>query len=279
MSVQTDSAPMTPQWMRVQRVLRESEDVFTWELVFPSGEGFSYLPGQFNMLYLFGVGEVPISISGDASEAHTLVHTIRATGVVTNAMQKVKEGDLIGVRGPYGTPWPVKEAEGKDVVLVAGGLGLAPLRPAIYHLLHNRRRYGDIAIVVGARNPAQLLFLEQLQQWSSRLDVTVEATVDIGVDDWTGHVGLVTELLPRVPYHPLDTMAMVCGPEIMMKFASQRLVQEGVPAENIYVSMERNMKCGVGLCGHCQLGPHFVCKDGPVYPYPAMKRWFTLKEM
>jgi NAD(P)H-flavin reductase len=194
-------------------------------------------------------------------------------------MQEVKEGAWIGVRGPYGTAWPLEKARGKDVLLVAGGIGLAPLRPVMYALLHEREAYGKIILVLGARQPKDILFLQELHAWGARLDITVEATVDLGLDGWKGHVGLITKLLPRLPYEPSQTVAMICGPERMMRFSAEILLEQGISADAIAVSMERNMKCAVGWCGHCQLAGHLVCKDGPVYPYPLMRRWLIEEEM
>jgi NAD(P)H-flavin reductase len=228
--------------------------------------GFPFRPGQFNMLYVHGVGEVPISISGDTAEPTRLVHTIRAVGTVTRVMEELHEGSVLGVRGPYGSAWPVEEARGRDVLFVAGGLGLAPLRPAILHVLSNRADYGRVVILCGARSPVDLLFREDLQRWRARFDCRVEVIVDRAGREWYGPVGVVTRLLDDTPIEP-DDAVLVCGPEIMMRFVIRELGRRGVPGSAIWLSMERSMKCGVGLCGHCQLGGSFVCKDGPVYRF------------
>jgi NAD(P)H-flavin reductase len=269
---------MTPTWFRISRVQKDTYDTFTLDLEPPNG-GFKFAPGQFNMLYMFGVGEVPISISGDTSKHNALIHTIRAVGSVTKAMQRLKKGDQIGVRGPFGTHWPVEESAGNDIVIVAGGIGLAPLRPSIYHLLAHREKYGRVVLLYGARTPKDILFRKELEGWRSRFDMEVLVTVDRAHTDWKGHVGVVTTLIPRSHFDPTNTVAMVCGPEIMMRFTIQDLHKRGIPLENIYVSMERNMKCGVGFCGHCQYGPSFICKDGPVYPFPAIKELFLKREI
>jgi NAD(P)H-flavin reductase len=207
------------------------------------------------------------------------VHTIRSVGAVTTMLCRMKRRDLVGVRGPFGTHWPVEEAEGKDVVLVAGGLGLVPLRPALYALLAKRQSYGSIALLYGSRTPQDVLYARDLARWQKRLDLQLEVTVDAAGPDWRGHVGLVTKLISRLRFDPQRSVAMVCGPEIMMRFTLWELMKCGLEPAHIFLSMERNMKCGVGLCGHCQFGPFFVCKDGPVFPYERIKDWFEKREI
>lgn len=260
--------------MKITRAVRELPGVFTFGL----DGGFAFRPGQFNMLYVHGVGEVPISISGDPREPGELVHTIRAVGTVTRVMEQLDVGASVGVRGPYGTAWPVDEARGKDVVFIAGGLGLAPLRPAILHVLANRADYGAVTILYGARSPSELLYREELERWRGRFDCRVEATVDRAGRDWFGPVGVVTKLVADAHVEP-DDAVFVCGPEIMMRFVIRELGDRGVPREAIWVSLERSMKCGVGLCGHCQLGPSFVCKDGPVYRFDKVAPLFFTREI
>lgn len=275
-----NSDAMVNRPFAIRRVIKESHDTFSLQLAPQSGAAeYPFAPGQFNMLYVYGVGEVPISISGDPTKPATLVHTTREVGTVTSAMRKLKVGDTIGVRGPYGSAWPVEKAEGSDVVLVTGGIGLAPLRPVIYYLLANRNKYGRIALLYGARTPEDILFRKDLEKWRGRFDLETFLTVDRASGAWRGNVGVVTQLIKRSPFDPLHTVAMVCGPEIMMRFTVMELEKRGVTFDNIFVSMERNMKCGIGLCGHCQLGPTFVCKDGPVYCYEQLKDVFTKREM
>jgi NAD(P)H-flavin reductase len=272
--------PMLPEVWRIGSTRRETYDTFTVELQHSgNGRALTFAPGQFNMLYMFGVGEVPISISGDPTRPETLVHTIRAVGPVTAAMSRQKRGQAFGVRGPYGTAWPVQAARGKDVVIAAGGIGLAPLRPALYHLLAHRDDYGRVILLYGARTPRDLLFRNDLEQWRGRLDVEVEVTVDTAQEDWRGDVGLVTSLLPRARFDPTHAVAMICGPEIMMRFTVLGLAGMGLPQANIYVSMERNMKCALGYCGHCQFGPTFICKDGPVFPFDRIERLLAIREV
>ncbi len=272
--------PMIPIPYRIQRAQRELSDTFTFYLTpVEQATSPSFAPGQFNMLYAFGAGEVPISISGDPQNPALLVHTIRAVGPVTAIMKQLRRGDTLGVRGPFGTPWPVTDAEGVDVVFVAGGIGLAPLRPAIYHVLAHREKYGNICIYYGARTPEDILFLAELQQWRGRFDLTVEATVDRATESWAGKVGIVTALLGQGGFDPIDAVAMICGPEVMMRYAVKALLKYGVADDCLYVSMERNMKCAVGFCGHCQFGPGFVCKDGPVYRYDTIANLFEVREL
>jgi NAD(P)H-flavin reductase len=272
--------PMVPDPWRVQRVRRDTADTFTMELEHSDGKReLPFLPGQFNMLYLFGVGEVPISISGDPAKPATLVHTTREVGTVTRAMRKLKPSDCLGLRGPFGVGWPLVEARGADVVIVAGGIGLAPLRPALYQLLAARNYYGKVVLLYGTRTPADILFRHELQHWHSRFDLEVHVTVDRAMGAWRGNVGVVTTLIPRAPFDPHSTVAMVCGPEVMMRFTVQELEKRGVPPDNIYVSMERNMQCAAGFCGHCQYGPTFICKDGPVLRYDRVQPLMAVREM
>ena len=271
---------MIPLFHRIERVRREVRDVFTLEMTPVDGSGpLPFAPGQFNMLYAFGIGEVPISISGDPSQPERLVHTIRSVGAVTAALCRMRRGELVGVRGPFGTHWPLEAADGKDVVIIAGGLGLVPLRPAMYALLARRKSYGNIALLYGTRTPEEVLYHKDLIRWGKRPDVQLEITVDAAGPGWRGHVGLVTRFISTLRFHPQRSVALVCGPEIMMRFSLWELLKRGLAPEDIFLSMERNMKCGVGLCGHCQFGPFFVCKDGPVFAYQKMKDWFEKKEV
>jgi NAD(P)H-flavin reductase len=278
--VDTQINPMVPQPYRVRRVRRETHDTFTLELrPADPARTLSFSPGQFNMLYMFGVGEVPISISGDPSDPERIVHTTRVVGTVTKAMHRLKVNDYLGVRGPFGTPWPLDKAQGSDVMIIAGGIGLAPLRPAVYRLLAHREKFGKVVILSGTRTPADILFRREMEQWRSRFDVDVFTTVDRAMSGWKGNVGVVTTLIARAPVDPQNSIAMVCGPEVMMRFTVMELQKRGLGTDRIYVSMERNMKCGLGLCGHCQYGPSFVCKDGPVYPFDRIKDHFATREI
>jgi len=277
-ALQTDA--MAPAPYRIQRVRRETDDTFTLELAQSMGvKPPPFLPGQFNMLYVFGVGEVAISISGNPATPETLIHTTRAVGSVTKAMSQLHAGQMLGIRGPYGTAWPIQEAEGDDILIITGGIGLAPLRPLIYHLLAHRDRYGKVVLLYGARTPADILYRKEIEQWRGRFDFDVLITVDRATNNWRGQVGVVTQLIQRAPFDPYHASAFVCGPEVMMTYSIESLEKRGVPAAKTYLSLERNMKCAIGLCGHCQYGPAFVCKDGPVFRFDQIEHLFPVREV
>jgi NAD(P)H-flavin reductase len=271
--------PMIPNPFCVQRVRKETHDTCTIEIEAEGAKEFAFLPGQFNMLYVFGVGEVPISISGDPDKRKTLIHTLRTVGTVTQAIARLKKSDVLGIRGPFGSHWPVEESFGNDVVIVAGGIGLAPLRPAIYQLLAHRDRYGKVAILYGTRTPADILFMRELEHWRGRFDLNVQVTVDTSRRGWSGHVGVVPKLISRTCFDPVHTSAMICGPEVMMRFTIPEFTKRGLKENNIFVSMERNMKCAIGFCGHCQYGPTFICKDGPVFRLDRIQTLFAKREL
>jgi NAD(P)H-flavin reductase len=241
------------------------------------GPPLGFAPGQFTMLYAFGVGEVPISISGGRNG--TILQTVREVGAVTRALCAAEPGEVLGVRGPFGSDWALHAAQGRDVVVVAGGLGVAPLRPAIRGLVADRDRDGRISVLVGARSPDDLLFLDELRALADDPRLHVAVTVDHAEPGWAGPVGVVPELIPDAPFDPSTAMALVCGPEVMMRFTAEALLDRGVPAERILVSMERNMKCAIGHCGHCQFGPEFVCRDGPIFPYERVRRLIAVREV
>jgi len=267
---------MVPVVARVRARRRETRD--TWTLAMDAG-GLAFQPGQFNMLYAFGIGEIPVSVSGDPAAPGLLMHTVRSVGAVSQAVTRLKPGDAIGLRGPYGTAWPLAEGGGSDIVVVAGGLGLAPLRPAIYRLLAERNRYGRVAVLYGTRSPADILFRREIERWRRRLDVEIEVTVDHADSLWHGHVGVVTKLIDRAAFDPDHTVAFVCGPEIMMRFTATALEAAGVAPERTYLSLERNMKCAVGQCGHCQFGPTLVCRDGAVMRYDRVRPLLMVREL
>jgi NAD(P)H-flavin reductase len=271
------TGPMAPQPFRVARRRREAADTWTLELSPISGPPLEVAPGQFTMLYPFGIGEVPISVSGDTTGP--LVHTVRAVGAVSAAICASGPGTVLGVRGPFGNSWPVEAAQGSDVVIVAGGIGLAPLRPALLHVLGNRAGYGEVVLLYGSRRPADLLYRRELERWRGRFDVEVDVTVDRGEDGWRGEVGVVPKLVASARFDPDSALAMVCGPEIMMRFAAEALLERGVAPERIYISMERNMRCGLGHCGHCQLGPTLICRDGPVYRWDEIQPLMEVREL
>ena len=254
-------------------------------------------PGQFTMLWAFGVGEAPISVASvapaerregaatdphDPDESsrspHRLVHTIRAVGPVTDRLCRAAVGEQIGVRGPFGTGWDLERALDRDVLVVAGGLGTAPVRPIVEHVLARREQFGRLVMLIGARSPEAVLYRPLLERWRSRLDAEVEVTVDTADPSWRGDVGLVTRLIDRAPVDFATTAAYVCGPEIMMRFVAAALVDRGTPSSEISVSLERNMHCAIGHCGHCQLGPLFLCKDGPVVSWAEAQTLLAVRE-
>src|SRR5579863_554231 len=264
--------PMLSQPYLVREVSKETPDTSTLRLA-PDARSMRrpFLPGQFSMLWVFGVGELPISISGDPASDEELVYTVRSVGQATNAFVTRAVGDGVGVRGPYGNGWPLQAARGRDVIVVAGGIGLAPLRPVIYEVLNHRKEYGRLVVLYGARSPRDLLFRKELANWARQRETQVLMTVDYGGMSWRGHVGVVTTLFKYARLRPSRSVAMVCGPEIMMRFVTRELESSGLSRNDIYLSMERNMKCAVGFCGHCQYGPLFICKDGPVFPYEQIR--------
>lgn len=235
-------------------------------------------PGQFNMLYVPGIGESAISVSGHPAEAEPLAHTIRAAGNVTQALARMGEGGRIGLRGPFGTWWPLEECEGRDLILVAGGIGMAPLRPVVLSVLANRERYGEVTLLMGARTPDGLLYREEWSEWKQQLDV--QQTVDRAPDDWQGNVGVVTSLLDRLPVpRPTQTSLLTCGPEVMMWYTLRSALAQGLLSSAMWLSLERHMNCAIGFCGHCQLGPEFVCRDGPVVPYDRVAPFLKVKAL
>ena len=278
---QIKADPMLPFRMKVKKHFWETEDTFTIVLE-PDEEkamGFRFKPGQFNMLYTFGLGESAISISSDSSKTNSIAHTIHKVGYVTSKLSQLKKGDVIGVRGPFGSSWPVEEAKGRDVVIACGGIGLAPLRPALYALFKRRKEFGRFVLLYGARTALDMLFRVELEEWGNKHDIEILTTVDRGDTSWRGNIGVVTELFSFIKMDARRTLAMVCGPEMMMKYTIDELKKHEVPDENIYLSMERNMKCAVGFCGHCQYGPNFICKDGPVFNFKKVKKIFDIWEL
>jgi len=272
--------PYAPRPFVVRARTQETPDTVTLRLLpREARDRLSFHGGQFNMVYVFGVGECAISISGDPGHPEELVHTVRAVGKVTNALAALAPDAVVGVRGPYGRGWPLDSAKGRDLVIVAGGLGLPPLRPILYEIFRQREAFGRVEIIYGARTPKDLVFYEEVQTWRHRTDLNLQTTVDAAGRDWYGDVGVVTTRIPDARFDAPNTSAFVCGPEIMMKFTAQALAQRGVPSDAIWLSMERNMKCALGFCGHCQYGPSFVCRDGPVLPYRTLAPLLALKEV
>ena len=255
---------------------READDIHTYRLRLVDAQvrqQFRFTAGQFNMVYLFGVGEAAISIVSDPDEPTFLGHTIRAVGRVTKAIADLQSGDTLGIRGPFGQGWPLDEARGRNVVIVTGGLGCAPVMGAIDYILRRRRDYGSIKIVHGVKTPKDLLYRERFEAWGHFPDTEVLLTSGQSDKAWHYHVGVVTELFERVTIDPTNSLVLMCGPEIMMRLGVPILMKRGIPAKAIYLSLERHMECGIGLCGHCQMGPYFLCKDGPVMRYDRVAQW------
>ncbi len=274
-----EPGPLVPSRYRVVANRPETSETVTLELEPVDRPLADPAPGQFNMLWAFGVGEIPISVSGAPNGPDgALLHTVRSVGAVSAALCKMAPGDVIGVRGPYGTGWDVQGALHRDVVVVAGGVGFAPLRSAVLHLAR-RRSAGQLTVLVGARSPAEILFAGELEAWRHGWGVDVQVTVDRATPGWRGEVGVVTRLIERTGMEPARTTAFVCGPEIMMRFAARALIERGVPPAGVQVSLERNMECAIGHCGHCQLSPLFVCADGPVFSWERVAPLLATKEL
>jgi NAD(P)H-flavin reductase len=263
--------PYLPREAEVVSRTAESPDTFSLGLRLTDGEAYDFAPGQFNMLYLHGCGEVPISVVADDGESGTLTHTIRAVGRVTHGIEKLAVGDRIGLRGPFGRGWPMQAAEGHDLVVVTGGLGCAPSVSIIHHVLGNRERFGRLSILQGVKHTDDLIWRAQYDAWAALPDVDVLLAADIAEPGWHGHVGLVTALFDQLQITPRQTVAMLCGPEIMMRAAADGLLGMGMDERMVYLSMERNMQCALGHCGHCQFGAAFVCRDGPVFALPEVR--------
>lgn len=271
--------PFLPRPFVVRTHRQDTRDTYTLGLEPVDGVPMGFAAGQFTMVHAFGTGEAPISISGDPARGDLLQHTIRNVGAVTKALVHAAPGAEVGIRGPFGHGWEVSSGGGGDVVFVAGGIGLAPLRPAILEVCAARSRYGRVLLLYGARTPEDILFGDDLRQWAEAHAVDVQVTVDNGQHAWRGRVGLVTQLIARGGFEPANTLALVCGPEVMMRYAAMALADRGVPTSRLRLSMERNMKCGVGLCGHCQLREFFLCVDGPVLPYDVLEPLMSRAEL
>jgi len=264
---------LKPFMARIVFKKKETYDTSTYGFQLKENPDFSFLPGQFNMVGIPGVGEAPISFSSDPGEKNKFEHTIRAVGRVTQTIARYKEGDGLQIRGPYGRGWPLEDAQGKNILVVAGGIGLAPLRGFLLQVWKDRNDFGKVVILYGARTPEDLLFREELPLWRKKPNTQLLLTVDEVPPRtrWEENRGVVTTLFDRMEVSPDNTLALVCGPEIMMRFVVVGLLQRGYPASNLYLSLERRMKCGVGQCGHCQIGPKYVCRDGPVFPYTEIR--------
>jgi NAD(P)H-flavin reductase len=265
----------------IRAVRAETPGVATYALTFDDPRiagSYTFKPGQFNMIYLPGIGEAAISISSDAEEPGTLLHTVRQAGNVTRALARSQIGDQIGIRGPFGSAWPMEALRGQDIVIACGGIGIAPLRPAIYHIVRHRGDYGRVYLLYGARTPRDLLYAGEYDSWRNA-GIDVETTVDVGETNWNGNIGVVPVLFYRLRLQPKQTHVLTCGPEIMMRFVIFEALARRVSAAQIHLTLERNMNCAVGLCGHCQLGPMFICKNGPVFTYEQLEPYMHVEDL
>ncbi len=268
---------LTPTPAEIINIIPETPDTKTFYFK-PKVKLEDPKPGQFTEIYIPGVGEAPVSVSGMESDG-VIIQTVRSIGTLTEYLFKLGRGDLIGIRGPYGKGWPIEKLKDKDVLIVGGGIGLAPLRPVIKEVERNRRDYGRLSILYGARNPSLLLYRYEFDEYRKIPNSELLLTVDRADETWTGNVGVVTQLIPKASVDPRNAVALVCGPEIMMRFTVKALEKQGFKGNQIYLSLERRMKCGVGLCGHCQVGPYFVCRNGPVFPYWMIKKYFWVDQI
>jgi NAD(P)H-flavin reductase len=277
---ETAASVMVPVPYRVHRLVKENRDSSTLSLAPVRNALSTPQPGEFMMMYAFGIGEIAVSVSGIPTDSdHTIAHTVRSVGAVSRALRDSRPGTVIGMRGPFGTNWGLAEAVGHDLVIVAGGVGLAPLRPVVLGVLADRGAYGRVTVIAGARSRDDFLFDAELRQWMRDETLDVHLTVDVPVQGWPGEVGLVTEPLQRLRLRPDGTTAFLCGPEPMMRSAADELIRKGMMASDIRVSLERNMQCGIGWCGHCQLGPLLLCRDGPVVGYDVAAPLLSVKEL
>lgn len=270
-------SPLTTVPHPVAEVRRTTHDTVTLDI--EHEDAATFRPGHFNMLYAFGIGESAISVSSHASEAPLLSHTIRRAGWVTSALTALRPGEMLGIRGPFGTTWPLDDAVGRDLVLVAGGIGLAPLRPAVLHALAHRDRYRRVVLLLGARTPGDLLFGDELEAWRDDDRIELRVTVDVAGRGWCGPVGLVTTEIDRAELDPSASTVLTCGPPAMLRFVARSVLGSGIAPEDLHVSLERNMRCGIGICGRCQLGTELICRDGPVFAWHQVNRLLEVREL
>ncbi len=271
---------LLPFEVSIRWIKKETRDTYTYGLKILNREiekEYTFKPGQFNMLYIPGFGESPISISSSPNDAE-LTHTIRIAGDVTTRISKLKEGNLICIRGPFGNGWPIEEVEDRDLIIIAGGLGIAPLRSVVRYIIKKAFR-NHVTLLYGAKTPKDIIFRDEFPRYRQKINVLLTVDRADPEEHWQGHTGMVTDLFRYFSFNPLNTISFICGPEIMMQNVIKELLIRGVPPEKIFISMERNMNCGVGICGHCMFGPRFVCKDGPVFRYSDIEELFGIKEL
>jgi sulfhydrogenase subunit gamma (sulfur reductase) len=267
-----DNRLFMPVPARISKIisLNDLNKVFTIEL--PDGMSLGHKPGQFVEVSIFGVGEAPISVTSSPSRSNgTFELCARKVGDVTSALHNMKAGDTVGIRGPFGRGFPVEKFRGKDILFAPGGLGLPPLRSLINQVLDERAHFGRVIILYGSRNPDELLFKGELEEWGGRKDVELHLTVDKGDESWKGHVGVITTLFKDISIYPRNTIGVTVGPPIMYRFVLMEFLGKGLSEGNIYLSLERRMKCGIGKCGHCQINNIYSCQSGPVFPYSEIK--------
>lgn len=277
----TPTKPMLPYWAEIADIQPEAPGIATFWLRYLDPavrKGYTFRPGQFNMLYLPGYGEAAISISSDPENLDSIGHTIRSTGNVTQNISRLKVGDVMGVRGPFGTSWPIEQFKGSDLIMGTGGVGVPALRPVIYHVIRHRQDFDRVVLLYGARTPKDLQYTREFEGWE-KAGIETMITVDRADETWQGQVGVVPILFYRLRMDPKKSVVMTCGPEIMIRYVVFEALARRVPSNRIFVSMERNMKCGLGQCGHCQIGPYFVCKDGPVFSYEALEPYFSVEAL
>lgn len=269
--------PFLPYQTKIKSIKDETNDVKTYTMGFMDDEmhhHYNYKPGQFNMLSIAGLGECAVSLSSTPNGEGEFTHTVRSVGRVTNKLSTLESGSIIGIRGPYGRPWPIDELVGKNVIIVAGGIGLAPLRPVVLNIINNRNMYKKVELLYGVKMADQFLFTDEYQEWQKN-NVDVNLTVDMGsTNEWPYHTGVVTTLFDKLKSRPANTVALLCGPDVMMQFCTLELLRSGFSDNQIFLSLERRMDCAVRMCGHCMLGPKFVCQDGPVFNYSEIKGLF-----
>ena len=265
------SSPYVPEKATIKKItqLTETEKLFLVSI--DSGRSLGHAPGQFVEVSLFGIGEGPISISSPPTRDNTFELGVRAAGNLTRALHGLKSGDALGIRGPFGHGFPVENLMGKDLLFVAGGIGLVPLRSLIKYSLEHRDAFGRIIILFGARSPQERLFTDELAAWSKRSDIEFLETVDRSDDGWKGNVGVITTLFKKITIEPRKTAVMIVGPPVMYKYALLEVKEKEVPRNNIWLSLERRMKCGLGKCGHCQINNYYVCQEGPVFAYSQIE--------
>lgn len=268
-----------PQEAKILERIQETPTVFTWHLQFTDAQiqrQFKFHPGQFNMVYLYGIGEVAISVASDPDEPNYFSHTIRNVGSVTQGLAKLQKGDHVGIRGPFGRSWPLKESMGKDILVISGGLGCAPTVAVINYVLQRQQQFGVLKILQGIKHSDDFIYRQRYAEWQKQNNVEVYIAADKAGPQWPWHVGHITDLLSNIKINCEKTIVMMCGPQGMMRVVIQQLIQMSLAEKNIYLSMERNMECAIGHCGHCQYGGLFICKDGPVFSYPEIKALFDI---